>query len=546
MSASSIPHPSDPHDPPDRFTRRQLFPLLGVAAAAAALAPAALASAQATSPTSAAELQPSQSGTLAGNSGGAFHYFQIAHPTGAAVTLTLSYSPFDVTVAHGIGFNVYQNGSQIAAATGQSLPLGDSTNSSSPSATFTPSASAGSVLIQVFNYSTETINYTLTSSLTPVALGPSAAQARFVYVGTYTAPNTAPGGLAPSTAVGIYVFKLDPSNGALTPVQVVPNIPNPSFVVLDPQMRFLYATNEVSTWKGQQNSGGVTAFAVDPTTGMLTLLNDQPSMGAIPAQPTVDPTGRFVVVSNYVGANFTILPIQSDGRLGPASDVFKVTGMGPNQSRQEAPHPHDVKFDPAGGFFFGPDLGTDKVWAWRLDSTAGKFISAALPYVQVASGSGPRHMAFHPSGKWAYVIDEMVSSITAFSYDGTRGAMTWIQTVSTLPSDFTGSSTTAEIIVHPSGKFVYGSNRGHDSIVGFAIDPTSGKLSLIGWTSTQGKVPRGFNIDPSGSLLLAGNQNSDSIVAFRIDPTTGTLVPTGAVTQTPTPVSIAFGRVVGA
>jgi 6-phosphogluconolactonase len=267
-------------------------------------------------------------------------------------------------------------------------------------------------------------------------------------------------------------------------------------------------------------------------------------MGAIPARPTLDPTGRYVLVANYIGANFAVLPIQSNGGVGPATHVFPVTGMGPNQDRQEAPHPHDVQFDPAGHFVYGPDLGTDKVWAWHLDLAAGKLIPNPLPYAQVASGSGPRHMSFHPSGRFVYVIDELVSSITAFSYDSTRGTLTWIETVSTLPPGFTGTSACAEIMVHPNGAFVYGSNRGHDSIVGFAIDQQTGKLRLIGWTPTRGSFPRNFAIDPSGALLLAANQNSDNIVPFRINQRTGRLRATLQITQTPTPVCIVFGGVV--
>jgi 6-phosphogluconolactonase len=292
----------------------------------------------------------------------------------------------------------------------------------------------------------------------------------------------------------------------------------------------------------------VTAFAVDPTTGKLTRLNDQSSAGSIPAVVTPDPTGRYILIGNYVGVppagTFAVLPIQAGGQLGPATDVFSVTGTGPNRSRQEQPHPHDVKFDPAGRFVFGPDLGTDRIWAWHLDLGTGKLVPVAPPdppYGQVASGSGPRHMSFHPGGKWAYVIDEMVSSVTAFSYDATRGTFIWIQTVSTLPPRFTGSSSTAEIIVHPTGQWVYGSNRGHDSIVVYAIDQATGKLDPVEWQSTQGKVPRGFNIDPSGTLLLAGNQNSDTIVPFHINQSTGRLQPTDHVTHTPTPVCIQFG-----
>jgi 6-phosphogluconolactonase len=383
-------------------------------------------------------------------------------------------------------------------------------------------------------------------ALAPAALASaeaarSRAGSRFVYVGTYTAPNTAPGGVRPSTALGIYVFKMDGRNGGLTPVQIVKDIPNPSWLTLDAGMRVLYASSEVSTWKGTPNSGGATAYAVNHANGRLTLLNDQPTLGAIPASLLVDPSGHYLLIDNYIGANFVVRRILADGRIGAATDVFPVSGSGPNAARQEAPHPHQILFDPAGKFVFGPDLGTDKIWIWTLDLATGKLVPNALPYAQVASGSGPRHMAFHPTAPFVYVIDELVASITAFSYDSTRGTLTWIQTVSTLPPDFTGPRSCAEIRVHPNGKFVYGSNRGHDSIVGFEIDQTSGKLSLIGWTPTQGSIPRTFNIDPSGTLLLAANQNGDSIVPFRVDLNTGQLTPTGRVTATPTPVCIVFG-----
>lgn len=373
-----------------------------------------------------------------------------------------------------------------------------------------------------------------------------AATARFVYVGTYTAPNTAPGGTAPSQALGVYVFKLDPRTGALSPVQVVPNIPNPSWVTLDPGLRYLYAVSELSSWNGTSNSGGLTAYAVNQANGNLTLLNNQPTMGAIPAFVSVDPTGRYALVANYNGANYSVLPIQGDGSLGPPSDVHAVTGTGPNADRQEAPHPHQIQFGPAGHFVFGNDLGTDRVWTWTLQS--GKLVPnapppapPAPPYAQVAGGSGPRHTAFHPSGKFAYVISEMASSITAFALDEARGTMLWLQTVSSLPPRFTGTSAGGEIVMHPSGQFVYGSNRGHNSIVGFTIDQSTGKLDPIGWASTQGSIPRSFNIDPSGALLLAANQNSNNIVPFAIHPKTGMLKPTHHITQTPTPVCIQFG-----
>lgn len=528
-----------------RLARRRVFPLVGGAAAAAVFGPAALTGAQGSGTP---ELRTSQSGSLAGNSGGAYATYQISSPSGSAVNLTLTYNPRMGSLGNGVAIEAYQTGGKIGSAT-------DSLGSGTVTLSITP-VTGSAATVKVGNYiGGVTINYTLASSAGAAAVagapaaapaaGPSAAQARYVYVGTYTAPNTAPGGKVPSTAQGIYVFKMDPATGGLTPVQTIPNIPNPSWVTLDPQMRYLYASSEVSTWKGQQNTGGITAFSIDPASGKLTALNDQSSMGAIPAHMTVDSSSRYLLVANYVGATFAVLPIKSDGSLGAASDVFTATGKGPNSGRQEAPHPHMILFDPAGGYVFGNDLGTDKVWSWKLDATAGKLAPNTIPYVQVASGSGPRHSTFHPSGKFAYVISEMASSITAFAYDAARGTMLWMQTVSTLPADFSGVSSTAEIIMHPSGKWVYGSNRGHDSIAAFAIDQTSGKLTSAGWTPTQGNVPRGFNIDPSGSLLLAGNQNSDSIVPFRIDPNTGALTPTGAATSTPVPVSIQFGRVIG-
>jgi 6-phosphogluconolactonase len=226
------------------------------------------------------------------------------------------------------------------------------------------------------------------------------------------------------------------------------------------------------------------------------------------------------------------------------SDQFAPTGMGPNAARQEGPHAHETRFDPAGRFVFGADLGLDRAWSWTIDGNAGKFVSNTVPYIQVASGSGTRHMDFHPSGRFLYIIDEMVSSITAYTYDAAHGTAIWIQTVSTLPSDFTGTSTTAEIMVHPSGRFLYGSNRGHDSVVAYTIDQSTGRLSSPSWTPTQGKVPRGVAIDPSGTLLLAGNLDSDTIVPFSINQSTGALTPTGAVTNTPVPVAFAFGAAV--
>jgi 6-phosphogluconolactonase len=369
----------------------------------------------------------------------------------------------------------------------------------------------------------------------------SRAPSRFVYVGTYT--TRAPGGVVDSTSVGVYVFKMNGRNGALTLVEAQPLV-DPSWVALDASLSHLYVTSEVTTFNGTPNTGGITAYSINPTTGRLTFINNGITRGSIPAHVIVDPSGKYALVANYIGANFTVIPIQSNGGVGTATDVFAVTGKGPNTARQEAPHPHQILPDPAGKYIYGPDLGTDKVWSWTLDAGGHLIPNPNLDADLVASGSGPRHMSFHPSGNFAYVIDEMVSSVTAFKVDKTAGTFTWIQTISTLPDNFTGESSTAEIIVHPSGKWVYGSNRGHNTIVSFRIDQATGKLKVINWTSTRGEIPRGFNIDPSGRLMLVGNQNSDSIVAFRINQNSGRLHATGAVTHTPVPVSIAFGQVI--
>ncbi len=318
-------------------------------------------------------------------------------------------------------------------------------------------------------------------------------------------------------------------------------IENPSWVAVDANASHLYATSEVSTWNGANNTGGITAFGIDSATGKITPINDQPTGGAIPAHVIVDPSGRFAVVANYVGANWSVLPVLDNGALGSATGVFAVTGHGPNTARQEAPHPHDTKFDPAGAYVVGPDLGTDGVWSWTLDTSTGILVpNSNLDHAQVASGSGPRHISFHPSGRFAYVIDEMVSSITAFSYDGERGTFTWLQTVSTLPPEFTGTSSTAEVIVHQSGNFVYGSNRGHDSIAIWEVADENGELRPVGHESTRGKTPRNFSLDPTGAWLLVANQESDTIVPFRRDADSGRLTATGPVTPTPSPVAILF------
>ncbi len=368
------------------------------------------------------------------------------------------------------------------------------------------------------------------------------AEDRFVYVGTYTAPGIAPGGHVPSTAVGIYVFRMNGDDGGLTPIEVV-TTDNPSFLALDPSLTHLYSTNENGADGHNVPLGRVSAYAIDKRSGTLSLLNTALTNGTFPAHLSVHPSGKYLLGSNYGTGNFPIYRILADGSIGARTDDFHDAGngTGPNPDRQEGPHAHQILTDLDARHVFGVDLGADKVMAWNLDLDTGRLSPNTVPSAPVASGSGCRHMAFHQSREFAYVLDELVSSITAFHYDPTRGAFIWLQTISTLPAGFTGFNTTAEIRIHPNGHFLYNTNRGHNSVAMFRIDPDTGRLNVIGWESTRGDWPRGMNIDPSGTFLYAANQNSDTIVIFRLDRSNGTLHATGEVVHTPTPVDVEFG-----
>jgi 6-phosphogluconolactonase len=367
-----------------------------------------------------------------------------------------------------------------------------------------------------------------------------AAGAMYAYVGTYTPPS--------GKAEGIYVYRFDAATGALTKIQTVPT-PSPSFLALDPSRRWLYAVNEIDNYGGRP-SGAVSAFAINPATGNLTPLNTQPSYGTYPAHLTVDPSGQYVLAANYGSGNLSVYPIQKDGSLGAATDLVQNYGAGPNAARQEAAHAHMIAFDTAGKYAALVDLGLDKTLIYQLNTASGKLVPHDVvsplggPPIQsvagAAPGAGPRHIAFAANGRFAYVINELASTITAYAYNADNGTMQEVQTISTLPAGFTGQSTTAEVVIHPNGRFLYGSNRGHDSIAIFAIDPASGRLSPIGYEPTQGKTPRNFAIDPSGTYLYAANQATDTIVQFRIDPSSGKLTATGQITQVPTPVCIVF------
>ena len=350
-----------------------------------------------------------------------------------------------------------------------------------------------------------------------------------VYLGTYTTGNSR----------GIYLSELDLATGALSDPRLVAESENPSFLAIHPTKRFLYAVNEVGDYGGVQ-SGAVSAFAIDSATGDLSFLNQQPSRGGAPCHLVVDKEGKNVLVANYSGGSVAVLPIGSDGRLSPASAFSQHQGSSVNPRRQQGPHAHSINLDAANRFAFAADLGLDKVLVYRFNASDGTLAENDPPSVSVEPGAGPRHFAFHPSGRYAYVINEIASTITAFSYDSARGSLRSIQTVPTLPAGFDQRSSTAEVQVHPSGKFLYGSNRGHDSIAVFQIDLESGKLTYIEHESTQGKSPRNFGIDPTGTYLLAANHNGDNVVVFRINPETGALQPTGHAIEAPTPVCIKF------
>jgi len=355
-----------------------------------------------------------------------------------------------------------------------------------------------------------------------------------VYVGTYTNKTA---------SKGIYAYLFDPVIGKLTAVGVAAESEDPSFLAVHPSGKYLYAVNEIDHFGGQK-SGAVSSFAIDSKSGKLTPLNQASTQGAGPCYISLDKTGKFILVANYDGGSIAVFPIREDGSFAPASAFVQHSGSSVDKERQEGSHAHWIGTSPDNRFALAADLGLDEILVYRFNSAKGTLAPDTPPFAKLNPGAGPRHLAFHPNGKFAYVLTEMGSSVTAFAYKASKGSLSPLQTVSTLSilrKDYSGVKEAAEIAVHPNGKFLYASNRaGIDSISTFSIDPVKGTLELKDEYPTMGKTPRNFAIDPTGKFLLAANQGSNNIVIFRIDSATGALSPTGEVMEVPAPVCITF------
>lgn len=354
------------------------------------------------------------------------------------------------------------------------------------------------------------------------------ARELLVYVGTYTSQ---------SKSEGIYLYRLDLSDGSLKRVAVTRGVTDPSYLTLDRARRFLYAVEETEEFEGAK-SGAVSAFAIDQKEGSLRFVNRQPSTGGAPCYVTADKRGRFVLVANYTGGSVAVLPARKGGGLAKAVDVKQDSGSGPNRERQAGPHAHCVVLDSSNRHAYSCDLGADKVMIYDFDARLGRLVPAAQPFVSLKPGAGPRHLTFDRAGRHVYVLNELHSTVAAFARERTTGALKELNTYTLLPADFKGENTGADIHLTPDGSFLYCSNRGHDSIALFRVDARTGGLDASGHTPTEGKTPRNFAVDPTGRFLLVANQKSDSVVTFRIDPSTGALTPTGHTAEIPSPVCL--------
>jgi 6-phosphogluconolactonase (cycloisomerase 2 family) len=354
----------------------------------------------------------------------------------------------------------------------------------------------------------------------------AALSPRFAYVGSFATSTRGAHG------EGLSVYAIDAATGRWARVQLLADVVNPGYLALDPRRPVLYAVQPVSNQ--------VSAFRIDDRTGELTLVNRQPSGGDDPSHVAVDPAGKHVVVANYVAGTVEVLPVNADGALGAPTDVVATKGEpGPHRTEQPGPHPHQCQFDPSGRFLVVPDKGLDRLYVFRIDDAKGTFVPADPPFTTTRSGAGPRHLAFHPRLPYAWVINELDSTVAAYRF-GQAGTLEAFQIVPALPSTFTGNNTSAAIVVSPSGRFVYVSNRGHDSVGIFRVDESSGMLAPVGWEPTKGSTPRFIGLNPAGTRLYAANQRSDTIVEFDVDQATGRLTATGQVVKASTPACIVF------
>jgi 6-phosphogluconolactonase len=347
-----------------------------------------------------------------------------------------------------------------------------------------------------------------------------------VYIGTY--------------GKGIYAYRFDAATGTLDSIGLAAEMVRASFLAVHPNRRFLYAVSEVGN-NGRVN-GSITAFAINRATGALTVLNTVSSGGGGPCHLVVDKTGRSLVVANYGGGSVAAFRVNPDGLLSGPTALMKHSGSSVDPERQTGPHAHAVVLSPDNRFVFVPDLGLDEIRIYRLDPATASLAPADPPFVKTKAGSGPRHFAFSPNGRFAYSLHEMGSMVTVWAYTSASGKLSEVQTISTLPANFHGENASAEIEMDSKGRFLYASNRGHDSITVFAIEPKDGRLTVVERVLTQGRTPRNFQIDPSGRYLLAANQDTDNIVIFKIDGRTGRLLPTGTVLDVPSPVCVLFVR----
>lgn len=348
-----------------------------------------------------------------------------------------------------------------------------------------------------------------------------------MYVGSFTQKDGGHG-------EGLSMYRRRGPSDPWVLVDVLKELADPSFVITDRQKRFVYSSHGDGTH--------ATAYRIDRSSGRLTVVNRQPTGGVNGAHLSIDGSGRFLAVANYASGSLALLRINDDGSLAPVCDSATMDGTpGPHKTQQESSHPHHCPFDRTGRFVVVPDKGLDKVFVYRLDAARGVLEPGRPADIAARAGAAPRHVDFHPAQPYAYVINELDSTITVYQFNPEAGALKPIQIIPTPPSSYTGNNTGAEVVVAPSGRFVYASNRGHDSIAIFAIDQTSGLLTAVGWEPTRGRTPRFFTLDPPGRHVYAANQGSDTIVVFTVDEATGKLAATGEVLRVGTPTTIAFG-----